>query len=366
LKDLTIEPKTKKVTSRSAPKDESGVPSGLPRIPKKFLTLTWDTEELPHIGKKFAKRSSDPKESQQYSQSNPFMAPITFYTYLTSPDAVKRCLHVEIDLTDSNLHFEPGDALGTISISIFSSLGIVCCNTQSQITEIASRLNLDLPRTFTLKGGTFLQKPQILTYQISHYIYIPTCRLKLHFPASTYAQFPKKHSFAFSPNIPPTLPNNKNYGISVPAKVKGHPRKSLEIGSADYIKRYCAAVPTLAEILGDFPSCQPPLERLLENLPPLHPRYYSVTNSPLHVTNKAHIAFNVVEWFNAKGELVKGICTSWLEEVCKNKVRIPVFCKESGDFRLPKDDVTPIIMVGPGTGVAPFRGFLQHRHHRKM
>ena len=79
-----------------------------------------------------------------------------------------------------------------------------------------------------------------------------------------------------------------------------------------------APPPSLFEILQDFPSCQPPLERLLENMFPLLPRYYSTSCSTLVFPNECHFAFNVIEYVSTKGKPTQGLCSSWLEnEICK-------------------------------------------------
>lgn len=82
------------------------------------------------------------------------------------------------------------------------------------------------------------------------------------------------------------------------------------------------------------------------------------------------VAFSVVRYNSATGEK-QGVCTSWLEGLCRPfvqgegdgpaKVHIPVFLRRGGAFGLPASLSAPLLMIGPGTGVAPFRGFLQHR-----
>lgn len=90
--------------------------------------------------------------------------------------------------------------------------------------------------------------------------------------------------------------------------------------------------------------------------------------------NKIRIAFNMVE-FLTKGKRRYGICTFWLrqkaEYIFQNKqnsdqLKVPIFKRPSSTFRLPRDLVTPMIMIGPGTGVAPFIGFLQHQLEKKQ
>lgn len=66
-------------------------------------------------------------------------------------------------------------------------------------------------------------------------------------------------------------------------------------------------IPTLLEILLIYDSCYPPIEKLIDMLPPLQPRYYSVTSSPILFPDKIHIAFNIIEYTNLKGEKRMGL-----------------------------------------------------------
>eukprot|EP01012_Entosiphon_sulcatum_P036178 TRINITY_DN4605_c0_g1_i1.p1 TRINITY_DN4605_c0_g1~~TRINITY_DN4605_c0_g1_i1.p1 ORF type:complete len:500 (-),score=63.06 TRINITY_DN4605_c0_g1_i1:450-1898(-) len=123
----------------------------------------------------------------------------------------------------------------------------------------------------------------------------------------------------------------------------------------------------LTEIL---PSCTPPVMKLIECLPALQPRYYSIASSPYTSTHQLDIAFSLVAYKAPKGKDRQGICTTWLAGICERFVQepqaeltIPVFLKPNAEFLLPVDLKTPLIMIGPGTGVAPFIAFLQHRRH---
>ena len=146
----------------------------------------------------------------------------------------------------------------------------------------------------------------------------------------------------------------------------------------------------LADLLRLFPSCCPPLGALVAIAPSMSPRYYSIANSPLAVKETVAVAFSVVRLkcgvtvpsldANAVAQygnrspiiLKRGLCTSFLED-CLRKwlfpsqaapvqdVMLKVFLRPSIAFRLPPSISSPLILIGPGTGVAPFIGFLQHR-----
>lgn len=146
---------------------------------------------------------------------------------------------------------------------------------------------------------------------------------------------------------------------------------------------------SIVDLLKDFPSCQQiTLEALLSILPPIPPRYYSVSSSPLTSQNdppRLTVAFSVVDYMTPSlkdtvtgCELgyrrIHGLATGFLEAICSPCLAISssggpvtstetlkIFPKPTKEFRLPSSLETPIVMIGPGTGIAPFMGFLAHR-----
>ncbi|CAM3176608.1 cytochrome P450 [Paenibacillus taichungensis] len=119
---------------------------------------------------------------------------------------------------------------------------------------------------------------------------------------------------------------------------------------------------TMLELLEKYEACELPFERFLGMLPPLKPRYYSISSSPHFNAKQASITVSVVKepaW-SGNGEF-RGVASSYLAE-CQTGESISMFVRTPGSgFELSEEPDVPIIMVGPGTGVAPFRGFLQAR-----
>ncbi|XP_059550688.1 methionine synthase reductase isoform X2 [Myotis daubentonii] len=151
-------------------------------------------------------------------------------------------------------------------------------------------------------------------------------------------------------------------------------------GAADYNRFVRDACANLLDLLLAFPSCQPPLSLLLEHLPKLQPRPYSCASSSLSHPGKLHFVFNIVEFLSNTTPVVlrRGVCTGWLATLVESVLQpnrhashadggkavtpqIFISPRTANSFHLPNDPSVPIIMVGPGTGVAPFIGFLQHR-----
>lgn len=104
-----------------------------------------------------------------------------------------------------------------------------------------------------------------------------------------------------------------------------------------------------------------PLQELCALLSPLLPRFYSVASSPICHPDQVHltVALTVYPWHNGKRYGVASRFLCHLAEV--GRTPIPIYVQKALHFTLPQEDLTPIIMIGPGTGIAPFRGFMQER-----
>ena len=117
-------------------------------------------------------------------------------------------------------------------------------------------------------------------------------------------------------------------------------------------------------ILEDLPSVMIPMDHLCEILPRLQPRYYSISSSPKQNPTSIHITAVVVEYKTRTGRMQYGVATNWLKlKMPTNGLQptVPIYVRKS-QFRLPFKPSVPVIMIGPGTGLAPFRGFIQDRH----
>jgi sulfite reductase (NADPH) flavoprotein alpha-component len=113
------------------------------------------------------------------------------------------------------------------------------------------------------------------------------------------------------------------------------------------------------DFLIDHPSLKFPPEQFVGLLTKLQPRLYSVASSLSVYPDQVHLIVDVIR-YESHGRQRKGVCSSFLADRAAN-VSVPVYPTSAKHFRLPEDGNTPIIMVGPGTGIAPFRAFLQER-----
>ena len=115
----------------------------------------------------------------------------------------------------------------------------------------------------------------------------------------------------------------------------------------------------LLDLLDAFPSARPPLSELISALDPLRPRLYSIASSPKYVAGEMHLTVAAVR-YDKRGRRRTGVASTYLSDRLPAGQTLPVHVHPAEAFRLAAPDV-PIVMIGPGTGIAPFRAFLQER-----
>lgn len=124
---------------------------------------------------------------------------------------------------------------------------------------------------------------------------------------------------------------------------------------------------SVLDLLDEFPACELPFAIFLEMIPWLSPRYYSISSSPTSDPKRCSITVGVVDGPARSGQgEYKGICSNHLANSREGDIIQAVIKEPATNYRLPEDPYQPIIMIGPGTGVAPFRGFIEERRHAKI
>jgi len=119
---------------------------------------------------------------------------------------------------------------------------------------------------------------------------------------------------------------------------------------------------SVLDLLERFPACELPFGVFLELMPMLTPRYYSISSSPRQNADQCSITVGVVSDPALSGNgTFNGVCSNFLARADEGQSILASLRDTTDGFRLPEDPSLPIIMVGPGTGIAPFRGFLQER-----
>jgi cytochrome P450/NADPH-cytochrome P450 reductase len=123
---------------------------------------------------------------------------------------------------------------------------------------------------------------------------------------------------------------------------------------------------SVLELLERFPACEVPFGVFLELMPVMAQRYYSISSSGMKHPDTCSITVGVVDEPAISGQgQFKGVCSNYLTDMGPETQVFANIKATSDGFRLPEDPSVPVIMIGPGTGIAPFRGFLQQRAHLK-
>uniref|UniRef100_A0A8D0YQE2 Methionine synthase reductase n=1 Tax=Sus scrofa TaxID=9823 RepID=A0A8D0YQE2_PIG len=282
-----------------------------------------------------------------------FHVPVSKAVQLTTNDAVKTTLLIELDISQTDFSYQPGDAFS-----------VICPNSDSEVERLLQRLQLADRR----EHRVFLK--------IKADTKKKGAALPQHVPEGRSLQF----LFTWCLEIR-AVPKKAFLRALAEHSSDGAERRRLQElcsrqGTADYNRLVRDARACLLDLLLAFPSCQPPLSLLLEHLPKLQPRPYSCASSSLSHPGKLHFIFNIVEFSShTTAEVRRGVCTGWLatlvEPILQPNARadgekapapkIYIAPRTANSFHLPGEPSAPVIMVGPGTGIAPFIGFLQHR-----
>ncbi|XP_053323435.1 methionine synthase reductase [Spea bombifrons] len=289
----------------------------------------------------------DMDPSVLYPENNVFKVPISLAEKLTSADAVKATWMLELDVSNTDIEWQPGD-----------SFCVVCPNPPSEVEELLQRLGLLAKKDFQVSIGV---KSNTKKKGASLPSYIPEkCSLQFLLTWCLEIRTIPKKAF---------LRALVEHTTNVAEKRRLQELCSKQ-GSSDYNQFIRDQAISLLDLLTAFPSCRPPLSVLIEYLPKLQARPYSAASSNLFYPGKLRFVFNVVELPSCLERTVsrKGVCTGWLSELSpfNNAKReempaISIFSRPSMSFQLPTETSAPVVMVGPGTGIAPFIAFLQHR-----
>jgi sulfite reductase (NADPH) flavoprotein alpha-component len=250
-----------------------------------------------------------PVASQQYTKLQPYTASLLACQKITGRDSVKDIRHVEISLEDSGIQYQVGDALG-----------VYFTNDEAVVNRILAATQTAADTQVTIKEESF--------------------------------------------TLQEALSEKLELTLSYPG----------------FVKAYQAAIqdPKLQAILDDKPALRSFLEErqivdiveqfahqidaqtLVDALRVITPRLYSIASSQKEVEEEVHLTVAHVD-YEAFGTRHQGGASGFLSSRLEEGGEIKVFIESNDNFRLPSDPNTPVIMVGPGTGIAPFRAFMQER-----
>lgn len=251
-----------------------------------------------------------------YHREAPVFARLIASTSLTSAEGERRVQHVRLDLDGTGLSYQPGDALG-----------VWVRNNPEEVELILALLDARGSEPVTLADGTVAAAREALSRH---------CDLRLP-TASLYWTLAK---FARSAREAAAL-----------AKLADDDADAHRLG-----------VHEVLNALTRFPSTRPPVADFVAALSRLQPRLYSIASSPRAHPDEVHLTIAVVS-YELFARNYRGVASNFFAERLTPGRKLPVYVQRAHGFALPADDV-PVIMVGPGTGIAPFRAFLEEREDR--
>ncbi|MCF2647206.1 assimilatory sulfite reductase (NADPH) flavoprotein subunit [Niallia sp. Sow4_A1] len=249
-----------------------------------------------------------------YSRSNPYYAEVLDVINLNGQGSNKETLHVELSLEDSGISFEPGD-----------SLGIFPNNDPDLVDLLVKELGFSPTESVSInkQGKVLAFREALLTY------YEITVLTK-----------PLLEKFA---------------------KIAANPSldELLAKGNEEKLKAYINGRDIL-DLIRDFGPLETNAQTFASLLRKLPTRLYSIASSYKANPDEAHLTIGAVR-YHANGRDRSGVCSVQIAERIQPGDKLPIYIQNNENFKLPENPDTPIIMVGPGTGVAPFRSFLQER-----
>lgn len=251
--------------------------------------------------------------SGTYGKSNPFLAEVLESVVLNDKGSAKETIHIELSLDGAGLTYEAGDALA-----------VVPTNAPDVVQAMLDAAKL----TGTEEIDTKHTGKKSLADALRH---------DFDITALSRAVLTKLADAANSENL----------------------RKLLADDAKEELKKYTYGREIVDAIL-DFAPAGLTAQALAGIFRKLPPRLYSIASSPMAHAGEVHLTVGAVR-YETHGKKRKGVCSTYLADLVKKGATVPVFIQPNKNFRLPADHGTNIIMVGPGTGIAPFRSFINHR-----
>lgn len=249
--------------------------------------------------------------SSPYTKEAPLAATLAVNQKITGRDSEKDVRHLEIDLGDSGLRYQPGDALG-----------VWYQNCPALVKELVELLWLKGDESVTVDGKT-LSLSEALEWHFE--LTINTANI-----VEKYAQLTRNAALLDL------------------------------VGDKTKLQHFAQSTPVVDMVR--YAPAELTAEQLIDLLRPLTPRLYSIASSQAEAESEVHITVGVVR-YDIEGRARTGGASGFLADRLEEDGEVRVFIEHNDNFRLPANPETPVIMIGPGTGIAPFRAFMQQREN---
>ena len=277
------------------------------------IAASWISDAVPKLTNNLSR--SDPGEKStrvrsEWNRKNPFPARLSLNKLLSKNGSGKEIRHYEVDISDSGIEYSAGDVINVLPV-----------NNSTLVSLIIERLDIDPSH---IPNG----KEQSLEVLLTSYYEISTPGKKL----VTYLE-------------------EKLNNESLSKVVKNSDKQAL----SDYLWGK-----DILDLLNIDPDFHFDVDEFLSNLKPLQHRAYSISSSPKKYPDSVHMTISSVRWLTNNRDHL-GVCSTYLADRVNDDQKVKIFMSPNKAFRIPENHETPMIMVGPGTGIAPFRAFLDER-----
>ena len=251
-----------------------------------------------------------------HTRDNPYLSALAEKRTLTHPASSKLTLHLDFAIEDSAIRYEAGDACGVLPQNCPDLVDTVL-----SLLPFSGDETIEIPKI----GGVDLREALLRHFAITRL----TRKILTEYAA---------------------LAQCSRLGALVA------PEQQAEL------EQYLHGR-DLVDLLRQCPGVLETPEKLVKMLPRLVPRLYSISSSPAAHPGRVHTTVSVVR-FRSHDRERGGVCSTLLSDRVEVGDRLPIYIQPNKKFRLPQDPAAPVIMIGPGTGIAPFRGFLHERRAR--
>ena len=265
-------------------------------------------------------RSSGAGEAPVYTRNNPYISTVAENRLLNGADSDKETRHIVFSL-EKSMEYTPGD-----------SIGVLPENRAESVSEVLAALS-------------FTGEERVLDHYKVEISFEEALRTRLSIGALTRGSIGQYAKLAGAVNV-------GSRGVAELKALVGPENKAKA-------EEYCYGREFI-DLITDFPGAVASPQELFNVLQRLVPRLYSIASSQRAHAGVAETSIRVVR-YESHGREREGVCSGQLGERTPVGTKLPVFLHTNQNFRLPEDGTTPVIMVGPGTGVAPFRAFLEER-----
>lgn len=259
--------------------------------------------------------TSGTSHNSKYTRNQPYQSRVLTNRLLTGPQSEKETIHVEMEL-EEGMDYTPGDALGVIPT-----------NRGEAVQAVLQALGFD---------GT----ERVLDHYKVEISFLEALTTRLGIGKLARGSVNQYAKLA---------------GEKTPETLKALAGPANKAAAEEYVWGR-----EFIDLITEFPGIIKQPQELFNILQRLTPRMYSIASSQAAHPNQVQLTVRVVR-YNSHGMERQGVTSGLLGERAPVGAMLPVFLHENNAFRLPEDTNAPIIMIGPGTGIAPFRAFLEHR-----